>query len=348
MKIERSDAQVETAARFAKKAGELTDTGFKDALGAIAKEGLVQLDGDKYNWSLIAPALQAVAGVNASLALGAAMNSLAACMVRSYGDDKSLASDIESGKKTAAFVSTPRVGELPRLADKDGKNIVDGTIERVCNAPVADVFIVMAAKGDDVCLVEVDSGADGVSVGEKVDSIGLAALPVAPVSFNGAECKVSATGLGSKKETDFLKARWSICIAAVLCGNINNALNELKNFVMTHTAGDRPVAKFQAPRFFVAEIFASLETSILMLDRAAYALDSGDREAKVLCDGARVLIDDVVGEIGSKGSRILGATGTASGYGFRELLNDAETARFAGEHPDAMLNSIFEFVSDQI
>ena len=73
-----------------------------------------------------------------------------------------------------------------------------------------------------------------------------------------------------------------------------------------------------------------------------------DREAGVLCECARLIADDAMEEIMSKGARVLGARGTERGHRFRSLMENAAAARFMGGHPDALLSSVFESVSESL
>jgi|GEM_PF-5670758 len=352
MKIERSETQIEAAERFGKKAAELSDTEPREGITALAKNGLVKLVAQDDGWSLVAPALQSVAYVNPSLGLASAMNLLAADMLRRWGGDKSakMVERIETGDAIATPVVPARASEAPQLISKTDQMSLDGAVGRVCNAPITDVFAVLAARDDGICLSALGKDHKDLSVGEKINTIGMAGVQVAPVAFKDATVSnenIVGPDILPDSEPDALKARWSLCIAAILCGSLSAALDEVKTFANEHTVGDKPVAKFQAQRFYIADMFASLDTANLMLDRAAYAIDSNDREAKVLCDCARLLIDEVVDEISTKGLKVFGASGTQVGVKFRKFIDDAKMARFVGEHPDSLLSSVYETVAEQ-
>lgn len=349
MRIERNEAQIGAIEKFSKITAELINADSKRAITELAKEGIAFVSEKKERWGLTAPSLQSTSRISPSISLGASMNLLCADLLRRNTSAiyLSIVSKIESGESVAALVAKPWSPLTPKAKVSGDKISISGNLGQVCNAAIADYFVVLASGEKGMNLLCIEKGAAGLHVGEKVDTIGVKGIPIAPVSLNDVLVGKDKVVELPAVEVEALKARWSLCIAAILCGINIEMLEEVKKFVNLHNIGDKPVAKFQAPRFQVAEAFASLETSILMLDRAAFSIDDNDREMKTLCDSARILADDATEELAVKGTRVLGASGTEAGMKFRKLMDDAETVRFAGEHPDALLSSIFDFVAKQ-
>jgi alkylation response protein AidB-like acyl-CoA dehydrogenase len=352
MRIERNDAEKEAAELYGGLAKEFEGrTG--EGLKALAAEGLLGLSSGEKGWSIAAPALEAVALADASLALAAAMNLLAADLVWRWGDCKATdtSENIEKGRVAAALIGPGRGPEAPSLVSESGRLALQGSAGRVCLAPVADLFVVLARRDDRVSLLSLPKDHPAISVGDSVDTIGMSGIPIAPVSLRFEEVtrnELCGPDPLPDSEPDALSARWSLCMAAVLCGCSLAALEEVRLFAQEHKAGDKPVFKHQAQSFHVADMFAALDAARLMLDRAAYAVDAADREAKVLCECARLVADDAVEEIAGKGSRLLGSRGAGAGVKFRSLIDDASVARFIGGHPDALLSSVFESIAEDL
>jgi len=349
MKIERSEEQNTAARRFGELARACVDEEIAAGIKSLAGDGLIGLAGRDGGWGRAVAALEAIASEAPALALGSALNLVAADLVYRWGrcDALRVLEDLLKGRAVGALIGV----------DDDLENVSMSADElslqtpRVCLAPVADVFVVVVPREAGVAVVAFAHDEAGIEVGAQLESTGMIDAASAPVSLMSAPlakaCIVGANPLPSS-EPEALLARWSLGLAAVMVGVAGAAFEQVTNFARECEVGGKALFKHQSASFAMAETFAALETARLMMDRAAGAVDADDREALTLCSSARLLADDLVEEITTKGSRVLGMAGPVTDAKFHGLLADAGAVRFMGGGPDGLLDSIFEAVAGDV
>jgi alkylation response protein AidB-like acyl-CoA dehydrogenase len=92
---------------------------------------------------------------------------------------------------------------------------------------------------------------------------------------------------------------------------------------------DRPIAKFQAIPHTLADMATQLEAARLLVYRAAWFLDQGQRDMK-LASMAKIFASEMANQLADGASRILASYGFATEYDVQRHFRDARFLLFGG------------------
>ena len=166
---------------------------------------------------------------------------------------------------------------------KDDQYILNGSKIYATNAPVADVMLVFAtvdaSKGPrGVTAFLVEKGTPGLSVGSKLDKMGLRTSPMAELFFDN--CPVpEASRLGQEGAGPDLFTRamtWergSILASAV--GSMERLLETCVRYAKQRKQFGQPIGKFQQVSSKIVDMKLRLETSRRLLYHTAWLRDEG-------------------------------------------------------------------------
>lgn len=165
--------------------------------------------------------------------------------------------------------------------------VLNGSKTFVTNAPVADVFVVFAtvdrAKGMwGVTAFLVDRDAKGLSVGKKFEKMGLVTSPISEIYLE--DCEVPAGNrLGREGQGAAIfnhSMAWErSCILASTVGAMARQLETCVRYASSRRQFGRAIGDFQLVSAKVADMKVRLETSRLLLYRAAWAQATGGNNA---------------------------------------------------------------------
>ena len=251
--------------------------------------------GAGHDYVSYALAIEEFARASATLAVILAVNNpLVAELVAHFGSpmqrDRWLRR-LASGQALGAFaLSAPDAGtdagQQRTTAERDGDGYrITGRKIWVANAEAADVLVVFAAtttgiggRGVSAFLVSVDT--TGVRRGEIVDSLGVRGLGCRDIDLDnvlvGPDNRVGPEGDGSRI------ALWAldggrVAIAAQALGIGEAAFSEaVAHARQRHTFG-RPIARYQAVQWMLADMATGLDAARMLTYRAAAAKDTQER-----------------------------------------------------------------------
>ena len=225
------------------------------------------------------------------------------------------------------------LGEITAAAqDDNGTWLLSGTKDIVVNAPLADLFIVLAwndrAAGQDsgMSLFIVEKMAQGLSVGHRVETMGLKGAPMASVSLNGFD---SPGILGDKPGQGLSQIRRLMSMGAVgiaaLCVGIGTACMEISTaHAKARTAFGRRIGMFQDVGFKLADMFAYNDLGRMLALRAAWAFNTNDREAVILAACAKLFASEAATKVVNWGMQIFAGHGYLAGSDMERLYRDAK------------------------
>ncbi len=173
---------------------------------------------------------------------------------------------------------------LATRAVRDGdRYVLNGTKTFVTNAPEADLFLVFATVdrqkkmwGVTGFLIERD--AKGLSVSNKIEKMGLTTSPMAEVILEDCEVPVeSRLGREGQGAAVFNHSMgWErSCILASDVGAMERQLETCVTYAKARHQFGKPIGNFQLISSKIADMKVRLETSRLLLYRAAWAQASG-------------------------------------------------------------------------
>lgn len=163
----------------------------------------------------------------------------------------------------------------------DGGYVLDGLKSFVTNAPVADLVIVYAtedrtlgAAGVSAFLVPVDT--PGLTVGPRLEKMGLRTSPTADVSFSDCfvprESRIGARGGGAVMFTRAMAYERAFILAAAL-GTLRRQLDGCVLFARQREQFGHPIIDFQAVSHTLADMSLRRKCGRLLLLDAAEAAD---------------------------------------------------------------------------
>jgi len=198
------------------------------------------------------------------------------------------------GEAIAAWaLSEPNAGSdaasVQTTAVRDGDGwILNGTKQFITSGDIAEVVTVMAktdktqgAKGISAFIVEKDT--PGFRVGQLEDKLGLRGSRTAELVLEN--CHVPQENLLGEENLGFIGAmnildRGRTAIGAMAVGIARGALEDSLQYAKKREQFGRPIGKFQAIQWKLADMATEIDAARLLVYRAAFLEDQGERFTK--------------------------------------------------------------------
>ena len=274
------------------------------------------------------------------------IHNMCAWMIDTYGTPeqrKSWIPRLASMELIASYCLTePGAGSdasaLRTRAVRDGDHwVLDGVKQFISGAGVSDVYVVMARTGADgprgISAFIVEKGTAGLSFGANEDKMGWHAQPTAQVILEGVRVPAEAMLGGPDGEGTGFGIAMSglnggrLNIAACSLGGAQAAYDKAARYLVDRQAFGGALIDEPTIRFTLADMATALETSRLMLWRAASALDSDDADKVVLCAMAKRYVTDSCYEVADNALQLLGGYGYLREYGLEKIVRDLRVHR---------------------
>lgn len=285
-----------------------------------------------------------------ALASFISIHNMCAWMVDTYGNleqRKTWVPRLATMETIASYCLTePGAGSdasaLRTKAVRDGSGsdagwVLDGVKQFISGAGVSDVYLVMARTGADgpkgisAFLVEKDT--PGLSFGANEAKMGWNTQPTAQVILEQVRVPADALLGGPEGEgTGFGIAMnglngGRINIAACSLGGARTAHQKAAGYVRDRQAFGGALIDEPTIRFALADMATALETSRIMLWRAASALDSGAADKVELCAMAKRYVTDSCFEVADAALQLHGGYGYLKEYGLEKIVRDLRVHR---------------------
>lgn len=248
--------------------------------------------------------------------------------------------DMASGERIGAFALTePSAGShasnLKTTAFKKGdKYILNGSKHYITNAPIADIFTVMAvtdpskgAKGITSFIVEKDT--PGFQVGAIEKKMGLHGSHSSEIFFE--DCEVPAENVLGEVGQGYMNALKILAngragMAARNLGSSDKLLEMSIDFAHTRIQFDKPIFEQQIIQHYLAEMALEIEALRSFVYRVAAKVD---RQEKVIKEAAMVKLlgSETYNRVADKALQIHGGIGYISDYPIERFYRDARITR---------------------
>ena len=209
--------------------------------------------------------------------------------------------------------------------------VLTGQKRWITNGGVANFYTVFARlEGTErhkgiTCFV-VDRDAPGVSVGKKENKMGQRASNTTDVIFEDVKLTkqhvVGAEGEGFKVAMRTFD-RTRPYIAAGAAGVIKRALDESRAYSLERKTFGVPIAQHQAVQFMLAEMAIAYETTRVLYQKAAWAIDQG-RADSIVSSYAKAYGADAAMRVTTDAVQIFGGYGYTKEYPVEKLMRDAK------------------------
>jgi acyl-CoA dehydrogenase len=234
--------------------------------------------------------------------------------------------EAEAGSDAASLkTSARRDGDVYRL---------NGTKRFITNAPVADIFTLMARTGEGgaggISAFIVPRNAKGVSVGRPERKMGQHGTAIADVVLE--DCAVPAENLiGGKEGAGFKTAmkvldRGRLHIAAVCVGTAERLIADSLRYAMERKQFGQAIAEFQLVQSMLAESRTEAYAARCMVMDAARRKDDGEAiSTEASC--CKLFASEMVGRVADRAVQIHGGAGYIADYGIERFYRDVRLFR---------------------
>ncbi|RKE37810.1 acyl-CoA dehydrogenase [Paraburkholderia sp. BL23I1N1] len=249
---------------------------------------------------------------------------------------------LASGELTGAFALTEAEAgsdatALRTTARRDGDHyVLDGSKCFITNAPIADLFTVMArtdsatpgAGGISAFLVE--RGMPGLSTSAPYEKMGQAGSPVGDLVFNA--CRVPAANLiGGVEGQGFRTAmkvlnKQRIHLAALCTGPAMRMLEEAVAYTSKREQFGKPVAEFQLVQALIAECQTEIFAARSMILETARKRDAGE-DVALEASMCKMFASEMCGRVADRAVQMLGGRGYLAGNAVERFYRDVRAFR---------------------
>lgn len=232
-------------------------------------------------------------------------------------------------------------GALSTRAVKHGDDyVLDGVKQFISGAEASDVYVVMARTGGQekpgprgISAFVIEKGTPGLSFGAPEEKMGWHAQPTAQVIMDGVRVPADAMLGGADGEgTGFGIAMnglngGRLNIAACSLGGAQAAFDKAGGYVRDRRAFGANLLDEPTIRFTLADMATGLETSRMMLWRAATALDEDAADKVELCAMAKRYVTDTCYDVADTALQLHGGYGYLREYGLEKIVRDLRVHR---------------------
>jgi alkylation response protein AidB-like acyl-CoA dehydrogenase len=274
------------------------------------------------------------------------IHNMCAWMVDTYGTHeqrKSWVPRLASMEAIASYCLTePGAGSdaaaLRTKAVRDGDDyVIDGVKQFISGAGVSDVYVVMARTGGDgargISAFVVEKGTPGLGFGANEQKMGWHAQPTAQVVFEGVRVPADAMLGGAEGEGSGFGVAMNglnggrINIAACSLGGAQAAYDKAASYLADRQAFGTRLLDEPTIRFALADMATALQTSRILLWRAATALDNNHPDKVELCAMAKRYVTDACFDVADQALQLHGGYGYLREYGLEKIVRDLRVHR---------------------
>ncbi|MCG8483496.1 MAG: acyl-CoA dehydrogenase [Clostridia bacterium] len=245
---------------------------------------------------------------------------------------------LAKGEKLGAFgltepdAGTDAAGQKTTARLEGDEYILNGTKVFITNGGVADTYIVIAVtdrskgthKGTSAFIVEADT--PGFTIGKKEDKMGIRASATTELIFE--DCKIPKENLLGNIGEGFKIAMTTldsgrIGIAAQALGIAQAALDNSTQYSKERVQFGRPISKFQAIQWQLADMATEVEAARMLVYKAAYLKDTKQPFSSAAAM-AKLFAAEAAMKASTKAVQIHGGYGYMKDYPVERLMRDAK------------------------
>ncbi|RLB41032.1 MAG: hypothetical protein DRH12_09195 [Deltaproteobacteria bacterium] len=202
----------------------------------------------------------------------------------------------------------------------------------VVNAGVADWIAVAATYEGRLAFALISPDPENLEICNPIAALGLEPSPFYQLCLN--KFPVSLGELIGPFETSEPLSRvrmWEdqVLVGASL-GIMRRAYEAARDHSKAHRCGGKPLVAYQEVGFKLAEMLTLIHTAQLLAYRAAWIIETGDREAEILVHSAKVFCAESAESVASGAIQILGQMGYSSRNPAEQAYRDAKFIQLGG------------------
>lgn len=246
---------------------------------------------------------------------------------------------VASGDNIAAFALSEKqagsdVGAIATRAERHGDDyILNGEKSWISNAGIADFYTVFARTGEapgvrGLSAFVVAADTPGLTVSERIDII--APHPLGTLVFEN--CRIPASQMLAEPGQGFQVAMATLdvfrtTVAAAALGFARRAYDETLAHVLSRELFGAPLAELQMTQASVADMAVDIDTSALLVYRAAWAKDSGQQRVTREAAMAKLHATERAQQVIDRAVQLFGGLGVTSGHVAERLYREIRALR---------------------
>ena len=285
--------------------------------------------------------IEEISKVDSSIGLSvAAHNSLCTAHILAFGNEaqkRKYLPKLASGEWIGAWGLTEHntgsdAGNMSTTAKKDGDYyILNGAKNFITHGKSGQVAVVLARTGEKgdkkgVTAFIVERGTPGFSSGKKENKLGMRASETAELVFDN--CRVHKDQILGEIGDGFVQALkvldgGRISIGSLALGIAKGSLEASIKYAKEREQFGKPIAKFQAISFKLADMATEIEASELLLHKAASLKNQGKRITKIGAM-AKMYASEVGVKVATEAIQIHGGYGYTKDFPVEKFYRDAK------------------------
>jgi acyl-CoA dehydrogenase len=242
----------------------------------------------------------------------------------------------ESYKIAAFCLTEPGYGSdaasiKTTIKEENDHYILNGEKMWITNAGYADLFVVYCTtdpslKHKGITAVVLEKGFKGIEVGKKEHKMGHRCSDTRGISFHNVKVPkeniLGTVGEGWKIAMKTLDHSRPM-VAASAVGGAQAAMDHAVNYAKERNQFGVTLSKHQAIQFMIANMAMKIESSRLLVHKAAWMLDNGQKNTE-LASYAKAFSADAFMEIATDAVQVHGGYGYSTEYPVEKIMRDAK------------------------
>ncbi len=285
--------------------------------------------------------IEEVAKVDSSIGLSvAAHNSLCTGHILQFGNEeqkKKYLPKLASGQWIGAWGLTEAntgsdAGRMQCVAEKDGDYyVINGTKNWITHGISGNVAVVIVRTGElldshGMSAFIIERGTPGFGAGKKENKLGMRASETAELVFDN--CRIHKSQLLGKEGDGFIQAMkildgGRISIAALSLGIAKGSYEASVKYAKQREQFGKPIAKFQAIAFKLADMATKIEAAELLTRQAAF-LKNNHKKVTTESAMAKYYASEICVEIATDAIQIHGGYGYTKEFPVEKFFRDSK------------------------
>ena len=245
---------------------------------------------------------------------------------------------LSSGQWIGAWgLTEPNTGSdamrMKCVAEQDGDYwVINGSKNFITHGISGDIIVVIVRTGDlldshGMTAFAVERGTKGFLSGKKEDKLGMRASETAEVIFDN--CRVHKDNIIGNIGEGFIQSMkildgGRISIGAMALGMAEGALEASISYSKEREQFGKPISKFQGVSFKLAEMATEIESSKMLLFKAASKMLSNSKDANYHSAIAKFKASEVAVSVANDAVQIFGGYGYSKEYPVEKFYRDSK------------------------
>lgn len=223
-------------------------------------------------------------------------------------------------------------GRMKTVAERDGDYfIINGAKNFITHGKSGNVVVVIVRTGEPLdshgmTAFVIERGTPGFSAGKKENKLGMRASETTELIFNN--CRVHKSQILGKEGEGFIQAMkvldgGRISIAALSLGIAKGAYEAAVKYSQERHQFGKPISKFQAISFKLADMATKIQASELLTRKAGRLKDKGEKTTTISAM-AKYYASETAVDVANEAVQIFGGYGYVKDYPVEKFYRDAK------------------------